>query len=370
LPPTKFLLHILFLALIAGLIISCATPAPFSPTATPKVTPEKPFRTLAQSIDAAPVGAPKYAAPGPYPVGLTYVSIPTGDSQISVTISLPVDADAAAESANAPYPLIIFSQGLGGGDYSPIYNHLASYGFVVMSGNPRGENATEFWAGAATRILDTKLLLDYAELMTAPGGQMAGLIDIQHTAIFGHSSGGWAALVEGGAQFDFSWCSANPDLVAKQAISNCPQFISHQDEIAQMLGLKSAPVDLWPQMNDPRIKAVVAAAPDGDVWGAEYGGVANMNLPVMIITGSADEINPPELCAYPIYAHLGSAKKSLVVSENMGHGDATPSQFALITHYWTAFFLSELKGDAAATEALLKQNANIPGAKFETTVSQ
>jgi hypothetical protein len=45
---------------------------------------------------------------------------------------------------------------------------------------------------------------------------------------------------------DLGWCAAHPDLVAKLSLSNCPQFVPHQGEIAAMLGLKSAPAGLWP----------------------------------------------------------------------------------------------------------------------------
>ena len=54
----------------------------------------------------------------------------------------------------------------------------------------------------------------------------------------------------GGAQMDLGWCAAHPDLVAKLPISNCPQFIPYQQEIAAMLGLKSPPTGLSPPMND------------------------------------------------------------------------------------------------------------------------
>ncbi len=124
----------------------------------------------------------------------------------------------------------------------------------------------EFWAGAATRQIDAKRMIAYADELTAPDGEWAGLIDTEHIATAGHSSGGWAALAGGGAQLDFGWCAANPDLVNEG--TDCTQFPAHQDEIAALLGLQSTPETLWPPTNDPRVDAVIALAPDGDIWGA------------------------------------------------------------------------------------------------------
>ena len=67
---------------------------------------------------------------------------------------------------------------------------------------------------------------------------------------------------------DFGWCTANPEEVATNRYGNCGQFVPHQDEIAQMVGLESTPIGMWPATNDPRVRAVIAMAPDGDIFGA------------------------------------------------------------------------------------------------------
>lgn len=83
---------------------------------------------------------------------------------------------------------------------------------------------------------------------------------------------------------DFSWCAANPDLINE--MTDCTQFPAHQDEIAAMLGLASTPETLWPATNDQRVDAVLALAPDGDIWGADYEGVTVMKVPTMVMDGS------------------------------------------------------------------------------------
>ena len=190
---------------------------------------------------------------------------------------------------------------------------------------------------------------------------------------------------------DFSWCTANPDLINEG--TDCTQFPAHQDEIAAMLGLESTPDTLWPSTNDPRVDAVIGLAPDGDLWGADYEGVAVMKVPTMIMGGSGDSANVPEITSYPIYEHLGSANKSLVALENADHwifmqprqdtpwmGNDIPyfvgsdpvwdmdRAHDLINHFATAFLLDTLKGDKEAHAALLPDAVNFPGIEYTTTL--
>jgi len=393
------------------------------PTAIPVAAPAAEAEAAAQLRGLRP-DAPPYAVHGPYAVGARDFAVKDGDHTVFITVwypalnpihakeeiiyrtndkhplvpGLPVKGqaiqEAAPDTAHGPYPLVIFSPGLAGYRQGNSYlcEHLTSHGFVVIAWDPRGGTFEEFWAGGGTRPLDAKLTIAYADRLTAPDGELARLIDTEHIAVSGHSSGGWTALVGGGAQMDFGWCAANPDLVAQNELSNCTQFVPHQKEIAAMMGLKSAPTGMWPPVNDPRVDAVVALAPDGDIWGAEYGGVAVMKVPTLVMAGSGDTLNIPERCAYPIYEHLGSADKSLIVFENADHmiffsqyrDSPWLTDFLgywacsdpvwdmdrvhdLINHFVTAFLLAELKGDAEAAEALAPENVSFPGIKYETT---
>jgi predicted dienelactone hydrolase len=341
------------------------TPQPTAPAATPLPTAIPP----ATATIEPPPTALAYGKDGPYAIGMRDVTIDGGSYKLPVTVFYPA-VNGAPDTAHAPYPLIVFAVGLAGTvvEFSFILRTMASYGFVVISWNPRGESLAEFWAGAATRPLDTRLIISASDKLTAPDGPLAGLIDTRRIAVTGGSSGGWSALVGGGAQMDLGWCAAFPDRVAKFTLSNCAQFVPHQQDIAAMLGLKRAPTGLWPQITDPRVVAVLAASPDGDIWGAEYAGVRALQAPTLVLAGAHDTYNPPEWCAYPIYEHLGSKQKALVVFEHAGHDLGLWDIYAEANkHIWMAFLLAQLKGDPAAAKALLPENLTIPGVKYTTT---
>jgi predicted dienelactone hydrolase len=145
-------------------------------------------------------------------------------------------------------------------------------------------------------------------------------------------------------------------------------------------------------MNDPRVAAVVAMAPDGDIWGAEYQGVTELKVPALILNGSKDTSNVPERAANPISQHLGSTNKSHIVFEGADHfiffSNRRDLQWAndipyfvgsdpvwdmdrghdLINHFVTAFLLDILKGDKAAHAALLPDAASFPGVEYTTTM--
>ena len=397
-----------------------ATPA-LTPTATPTLT-QTPSPTAPPTATSVPTSAPAppYAVHGPYAAGARDFEIEDGDHSVGITVwypalnpdnareeityhvsekvprsgltvsraDLPIKGraiqNAVPDTVHGPYPLVIFSTGLAGFRQSSAYllEHLATYGFVVMAADPRGETNSSCWAGAATRPIDTKLTISFADKATAAGGTLEQLIDMEHIAVVGHSSGGWTALVGGGAQFDFGWCGAHPDF------GNCPQFVPHAEEIAALLGLQAVPSGLWPPMYDRRVGAVIALAPDGDIWGAEYEGVAVMKVPTVVMVGTEDTVSPPDQAAYPIYQHLGSAQKGLIKFENADHfvfviacRDASwlptlacsqvewdmDRAHDLINHFATAFLLTELRGDQEAAKALLPENVSFAGIEYETS---
>jgi predicted dienelactone hydrolase len=389
--PHKLSVFIISLVLVPWLLVSCATPAASMPTqvisaTTPIPTSDQAATEQAATLEAmaatydagltaTAVAMPRYAVKGPYPVGWGDMAIQDGQDTIKITMWYPAldqGVDETPDAAHGPYPLVVFSPGMGenGGAYYPLLRPMTSYGFVVISWDRSKETSANVWRGAAERPLDILRIIHYADQATAPGGQFADLIDTEHIAVGGGSYGGWAALIGGGAQMDLGWCATHADLVVQNEGWSCNTFVPHQQEIAAMLNLKEAPMGMWPQTYDPRVDAVIALSPDGDTFGADYGGVAMVQVPTLIMAGTADNLNPPEYCAYPIYEHLGSPRKTLIVFENEWHdlgAWSKQSNLDLVNHFMNAFLLAELKGDAAAARALAPANVAFPNIKIQTT---
>jgi predicted dienelactone hydrolase len=308
-----------------------------------------------------------YAADGQYAVVYKVNMFSENDKSFFIELWYPI-VNGSSGAAQGPFPLVVFSTGLGsmGKDYEFLISPLASHGFIFISGvsnNDLGSDGTVF------RLHWTQHAIDIAEKLNAPGGELAGMIDMEHVAVVGSSSGGWTALIGGGAQFDFGWCAAHPDTSTLYPDSNCPWIRDHQQELATLLGLKSTPSGLWPQMSNKHVDAVISLAPDGDIWGKDYGGVATVKVPTMIMTGSEDSVNPPEVCAYPIYDHLGSPNKSLFVVTGGDHDvdiAKNDNDWNVIRHMMVAFLLAHLKSDTEALKALAPANVNFKDVQYKT----
>ena len=152
--------------------------------------------TLAQ----APAEA-VYAARGPYPVGTFDTTLPAGDGSpadsgpLAATVwypalnpdGLPEAAsypwgeftlqgealrDAAPDPAGGPYPLVIFSHGLGGLRLQSLFytEHLASYGFVVIAVDHPGSTLDADGRGADAADIGAG---DDEQLRHAPAGHPA-----------------------------------------------------------------------------------------------------------------------------------------------------------------------------------------------------
>jgi len=106
--------------------------------------------------------------------------------------------NAEIDAAQGAYPLVVWSPGFvaSAAWSSNLLEHYASYGFIILSpehieGLYPSDFASDpmvisdFWKASIDRPLDIKQTLDDAEQLTAPGGAMAGLIDMQHVAVVG-----------------------------------------------------------------------------------------------------------------------------------------------------------------------------------------
>ncbi|MCB9450305.1 MAG: hypothetical protein H6672_02635 [Anaerolineaceae bacterium] len=365
--------------------------------------------------------APSYAIRGPYAVGTMELVIePDSDRPLVTTAWYPASnpegleeaivytfftaapamtasgralRDAEPDTSAGPYPLILLAHGGYGSRFiAPYYaEHLASHGFVVLAMDEFGETMLNggdqslWYTSLYYRPHDVTRMIDNAAELTAEGGALAGVIDIDNIGVTGASHGGYSTLASAGgrlSQNDFRViCGEHPE----DDPARCGNFFANLDALATLAGLDSAPEGEWPAWGDPRVDAIVPIAPG---WFSGEG-VKSVTIPTLLMLGSLDTVVPNATNGYPIWENLGSSNKTLVEFVSAGHvfsvikcADVPWAGFAwwcadpvwdmdrahdLVDHFATAFFLSQLKGDADAAAALAPDAVNFPGIRYETT---
>jgi predicted dienelactone hydrolase len=377
--------------------------------------------------------APEFAVRGPFAVGTVDMLIEDAERPLPVAVWYPALYDegaadyaiydmgisdlmgeeaslageghavtgAAPALADAPYPLVVISHGLGGSRYSyfGMSEHLASQGFVVMAVEHVGTAIRDFAEGTADvgsqntimslyyRPADIVRTIDYADEINAADGLLNGLIDTEHIAVWGHSTGGTTVLQAGGARIDFNalstWCADKES--DEFALESC-QFLGHEGELAALYGVESAEAALLPSLWDTRVDAIIAAAPGGELHAFGVDGMAAIQVPTLAMVGTGDAIVSPDYNAYWAYDQLGSQEKSLVTFENGGHMmffncppgwkdfcgyDSVwdlPRVEDLKCHFTTAFLKDVFYGDKEAHAALMPENVSFPGISYQTTI--
>jgi predicted dienelactone hydrolase len=282
--------------------------------------------------------------------------------------------------------------------YFGVAEHLASYGFVVLGVEHTGMALRELILGTSEvgtpnnisslyyRPSDVTRTIAFADTLTAAGSQLAGLIDTDHIAVWGHSTGGTTVFQAGGARIDFpalnAWCTGKKaDPFAEESC----QFIGHEENLAGLYGVDDPGVALFPPLWDARVDALVAAAPGGELHAFGDEGIAAVEVPMLIIFGSLDPIVSPEYNAHWAYDKIGSQSKALVGFLNGDHSMFVncPAFFRdgcgydavwdidrvhdLVNHFTTVFLLATLKGDTDAAAALAPDAVAFPGITYETT---
>lgn len=189
----------------------------------------------AGAVDGTVREAPPLAGNGPHPIGVRRLAAepapiemtvwyPAVDQTIadpafvysySIRLFSPDSAVAIAtyeglavpgarpDLSDGPYPLVILSHGfaIGSGSYAWLAEHLASYGFVVISPHHRETlDPGALWRATIERPRDIQTVLSYVDGEVGAGGEFEDLIDNETVAAVGHSYGGYTALAASGAR--------------------------------------------------------------------------------------------------------------------------------------------------------------------------
>jgi predicted esterase len=235
---------------------------------------------------------------------------------LTTTILYPATKPAPAaplpsvpDHGGAPYPLIVFSHGLGASpqDYLPLLKSWASAGYVVAaplfpltsSATPGGPDAGD----VVNQPKDVSYVIGAVQAdSAAPTGTLAGLVDPKEVGVAGHSNGAVTTL----------------GLIANTCC------------------------------HDPRVKAAVVMAgttvgfPSGQY---DYGHTP----PLLLVHGTADELIPYR-SAPIVYDDVLGPKGLLTItggSHESAAGLLSPSS-AVVVRTTTDFFDAYLRGDASA----------------------
>ena len=231
-------------------------------------------------------------------IGYQHLSIPDPQGPpVEIGVWYPTDAaptagavelfqtELAADAAATPglHPLVVISHGNGGsfGSHIDTAVALARAGYVVAALTHTGDNYRDQSRALdmANRPRQLKLLTDY--MLT--GWAQHASIDPARIGAFGFSSGGFTVLADAGGEPDLG--KVGPHCVAHPHYYDCAlvaRFPGALDRLA-------AAHQVW--THDPRLKAVVAAAP---ALGFTFGktGLARVNQPLLLWRAEYDHILP------------------------------------------------------------------------------
>ncbi len=269
---------------------------------------------------------PALASDGTFAVGTTSLDVvepATAPGEPSRNLPTQVWYPAVSQSgvltpdrARAPYPLLVFSQGyaLAVSDYAALLADWASAGYVVAAPtypftdptNPAGLNENDIVNHPADLRYVITTVLDTAQQSPSP---LHGLVDGAEIGLAGHSDGGDVSL----AVADNACC------------------------------------------RDPRVKAAaILSGAELSAFGGTYFPAGAANVPLLVVQGNADTVNYPA-CSTQIYDAAGYPKYYL---DLLGAAHEPPyvdagSYQQVVAHVVTDFFDVELKGQAAAADAMI-----------------
>lgn len=219
-----------------------------------------------------------------------------------------------------PVPIVVQSHGLAASaeDLAGYARHLASYGYFVIAPQHPGsdlDHVRQMLLGETPdvfslsefidRPLDITAILDALERDSPQ--RLQGRLDLQRVGVMGYSFGAYTALALAGADLHFDTLELACD--------------TSQNQPNLSLLLQCQALDLPRRvyrLRDPRVQAIVSLDSVGsEVFGAE--GIGQIQIPVMLMSGSHDPIAPLILEQIRIFHWLCNPVHYLVLMQGKTH---------------------------------------------------
>jgi predicted dienelactone hydrolase len=244
-------------------------------------------------------------------------------SELPVDIYLPEAFAGSARSPDGKYPAVVISHGVGSSrvSYAYLAQFLAQRGFAVINVEHAGSNETQidnFVEGLTRRVVPDEEFLDRPRLISqvlqdlearSQFNSSLSRIDFNNVGVIGQSFGGYTALAVAGAPLNLA-----------SLRSACPPDFSIDISLllqCQALSLGDLQQSSIP-FKDPRIRAVVAINPISDaVFGVD--GMSQIDVPVMMISGSADTVAPALEEQIRPFTWLTTPDRYLLIMEGATH---------------------------------------------------
>ncbi len=219
-------------------------------------------------------------------------------------------------------PVVIISHGLSSRpeDFSKRAEHLASYGYFVALPQHIGsdlQQKDDFLIGLSRQIflveefVDRPLDISYTldELERRNNIQFQGRLDLDNVGLFGHSFGGYTVLALAGASLDFEHLHEDCDISLGRM------------NTALLLQCRALQIERKDyNFQDERVKAVYALNPvNASILGPQ--GLAKINIPIFIGSGSYDPATPFVFEQVRSFPWLTTENRYLLLQEGQAHVD-------------------------------------------------
>jgi predicted dienelactone hydrolase len=279
--------------------------------------------------DSAPLAVAEPSELGPYAVGSEDFTI-TGRTGVELLVQVwypttvtdkrayqymgtfsGLAQDAPSPACDQARPLLAFSHGNTGLRWQSIFvtEHLASHGFVVVAPDHTGNTTLDNDESRKPELVFRRPwdISDSVDHLLAQADDvvsgLSGCMDEEAGfAVSGHSFGGYTTMAVAGASYQRAVTEA---FCADHYGWLCAHALARTEADAQLDGA------------DPRVWAAVPMAPAG--YEVLMGGLAAVDVPVLVMGGSLDDATTMSEQVGPIYDGLRTSPRMLGSLTNAGH---------------------------------------------------